>query len=185
MFEDVVLRIVDCERACGVGRALSRSCRTQLESRIRPRVERLQNLFQLVAIGSEVLIDSKRVGQRDDRDQISRLHLLVQIILRSVNGTLNLVGLHGREIEKQNDQPTVFDSLVLLARTSRAGGLCRGLRWGAQQIHLIHRKLWRILGVLEVEGCHLLWLVIFENCEILGLQIANKVSALVTHADVD
>ena len=111
--EDVVLSVVHGERIGVVGSAFSRADAAFLETGAGAQIEALQRFLKLCAIGGEILIQRDAVAERDDRDQVGRLHLLIDIVLCRYSGTLDFVRLHRREIKEQDDQPPVLNGLLL------------------------------------------------------------------------
>ena len=73
-------------------------------------------LLQQIVIGSEILIDQQRAAQRNNRNQICRNHLRVDVLLRRRDRAIDFVRLHGGEIEEQNDEAVIFDGLLCCRR---------------------------------------------------------------------
>ena len=183
--EDVVLGIVNGEGLTGIGRTFGRARRAQFESGVRAQVEGLQDDLQLFAIGGEVLVDGDGISQRHNRNQIGWLHLLVEVILCGVGRAFDLVGLHRRQVEEQDDQPAIFDRRLLRIGSGSAGrDRLHLFRWRAQQIRLLHRDLLHVFRVLDVEGRYLLRLVVFQHGEVFRFQVAHRITILVAHGDV-
>src|SRR6266851_4222278 len=131
-------------------------------------------------VGGEVLIDGQGVAQRDQGDQVRRNHLLVHIVLGCGGGAVDFVRLHGTEVEKQNDEPPVFERTGF-DRRGCAGGLGLSL---AQQRRLCRGRGQYRIRIFEIERNHLLGLVIFQYGEVFALEIANRVAVLVAHGHV-
>ena len=179
--EDVVLGIVHGERPAGLGCAFGRAGAAFFEARAGARIEGLQRFLQQRAIGSEILIHAERVAQRDHGDQVGRHHLLVHIVLRRGGGLVDFIRLHGAEIEKQDDEPAVFQrpgcQSVELRRLpcgwagrSNGGFGRRGREHG--------------VGIFQIEREHLLRLVVFEHGEVFALQVAHRIAIPVAHGHV-
>src|SRR5580700_7539425 len=80
---------------------------------------------------------------------------------------VDFVGLHGREIEEQYNEASVFELGRSVCRGSYRS-LLRGRRL-RQRLCLGHIQRWDGIDVLHVEGKNLLLLVVFEDREILRL----------------
>ena len=78
-----------------------------------PALNDLELFLEQIVIGGEILIHQQRTSQRNNRDQVGRRHLLVDIVLRGGDGVIDFVGLHGGEIEEQNDQAAIFELIEL------------------------------------------------------------------------
>ena len=102
-----------------------------------------------------------------------------------------LGGLHGRKIEEHRDQPPVLQLVGLEGRICRRGfggrgwfGLHRSARLERGRRHFERRQC-RSVQVLQLEHRDLLRLAVFEQCELVLLQIFDRFTALVFYRDVD
>ncbi len=130
-------------------------------------------------VGGEVLVHAERCGHGDQRDEICRLHLLVHVVLRGFHRAVQIVGLHGAEIEEHDDEPVVAqDGLVRMGCLvqQRSGGELAadgGLRL----------LLYELVDVLEVEGLDALRFAVFEDGEVGGLQSLHHFAGLLIAND--
>src|ERR1700723_2240711 len=132
-------------------------------------------------IRSEILIHQQRTSERNNRHQIRRRHLRVDIVLGRRDCMVDFVRLHGGEIEEQNNQPPIFELSGCICRRRRRRRLPGNFR---QRLHLSHIHRRHGIYVLHIKGKNLLRLVIFENREVLRLQSLHKVSVLIPHRHV-
>ena len=144
------------------------------------RLKDLQRFLQQRPIGSEVLVHTQRAAQRDHRDQVGGHHLLVHIVLRGGCGLVDFVRLHGAEIEKQDDEPPVFQGPG--GEDGRSVGALRLSR--AKQCRFCRSGRKHSIGIFQIERNHLLRLVIFENGKVLALEVAHRIAVLVAHSHV-
>src|ERR1039457_5530847 len=121
--EDVVLRIVCSKRLAGILRAFRRAGGTFFKSLAAARTKGLELFLEQLMIGGEILVDQQSTSQRNNRDQIRRSHLSVDIVLRGSHRAIDFVRFHGGAIEEQNNETTILK----LIRRSR----CRSgrVRW--------------------------------------------------------
>jgi hypothetical protein len=97
-----------------------------------------------------------------------------------VDRLVDFIRLHGAEIEKQDDEPAVFQGPVDESR-SFACALRRG---GAKQRRFGRDGRENGVGILQVEGNHLLRLVIFEQSEVFALQVTHRIAIPVAHGHI-
>ena len=106
--------------------------------------------------GSEVLIERKGAVEGNNGGQVGRLHLLVDVVARGILGPLQVLGLHGRDVEEHHDQAVV----VQLVRGGDAVHVAQdAVGRLAVDGGLVERR--SLIDALEVEAGDLLRLAIF------------------------
>src|SRR5581483_10938032 len=128
-----------------------------------------------VVIGRKVLVDRQRRRERRDRDEIGRRELVVDVVVRSLDGAVDFLGLHRAEIEEQYDETA--PAHVDLRRRQRRGG---GRRFRGRLLRQDRRRLGRgrdrrvgRVELLEVERRDRLRLVVFRDGEVVARQAAH------------
>ena len=109
--KDVVFRFVWCERGRRICRAVETvgiGGRAIGESFISAGVETGEDALQLLFIRGEIQIDIESVGKSDDRYQIRRRHLPIDIFHCRFCRPFDFFRLERTEIEKEDDEPAVF-----------------------------------------------------------------------------
>ena len=175
--EDVVFRIVGGERLTRIRRPLGRARRAFLESLAAARAECTQLFLQQRVIRGKVLIHQQRTSQRDNRHQVRRLHLRIDIMFGGRDSMVDFVRFHGREIEEQDNQTPVFELARCLRRRVTPASSAPGRFRQRLRLRHLHRR--QSIDVFDIEGNNLLRLVVLQNREILRLQSRHKLSALV------
>ena len=80
---------------------------------------------QRVLVGGKVLVDLERVAERNQRDQIGRLHFLLEEIARRIHAAVQVFGLHRGEVEEHHDEAMVAQ----VFGTRDDHGLAARCRW--------------------------------------------------------
>ena len=175
----VVLRLVGREGS-GVFHLIGGAGGSRVKSRALGAGVGVHGVQQQMLIGGEVLIERERLVEGDDRDQVRRMHLLVDVIAGGILRAIEIVGLHRRDVEEHHDQPMIAQLLpgwragsapkIAVGRVGVDGGL-------------IERR--GLVDVLKVEADDLLRLAILLNLEILfGETLHHLAGLLVAHHDV-
>ncbi len=142
----------------------------------------MQSFFKRAAVGSEILIHSQRNRRaRPPTPGPPAPSVCRHSSVPRGHGVVDFIGLHGAKIEKQNDETPVFQRAV-------GDGLCYIGRLGLGRRQ--QRRLGRGRGqygvcIFEIERNDLLRLIVFENGEVLTLEVAHRVAILVAHGHVD
>ncbi len=122
-------------------------------------------------VGGEVLVHGEAGGQADDGDEVGRLHLLVDVVLGGLDGAVDVFGLHGAEVEEDDDEAVVAQVL--------RGGAEAGVRAGRAMVGLagdgvLFGEDGGCVDALEVEAGDLLRLVVFEDGEVGGFEVPGR-----------
>ncbi len=136
-------------------------------------------------VGGEILIDEEGTSQRNNRDQVGRSHLCIDVVLGGSDGAIDFVGLHGGEIEEQNDEAAIFELVGRIGGGIRWGGTCWLSRRSFERSGLRHTLVGNSIDVLQIEGNDFLWFVVFENRKVFWFEATHEISTLVPDRHVD
>ena len=120
-----------------------------------------------VFVGGKVLIDAERVAERDQSDEVGGLHFCAQEGLRRIHGALQILGLHGGEVEEHHDQSVIAQFLGLgdddgfVAVAGGAGGEAADGGFVERRGHV---------DAFEIEGVDGLLFAVFEDFEVALLE---------------
>ena len=131
-------------------------------------------------VGGEILIEREAGIERDDGDQVGGLHLFVDVILRGVDGAVDVLRLHRGEVEEEDDQPVIAELLVGGDDVLR-GRLRRRASGHAADGGFVERS--GLIDAFEVEGGDLLRLAVFEDGEVALLETADDFAGLLVADD--
>ncbi len=104
---DVVVFLLIGSEGSGVFHLVGRAGGSRLKSRALGSGVGVDRVQQQLLIGGEVLIERERLVKGDDRDQVRRLHLLVDVVAGRVLCPLQVFRLHRGDVEEHHDQAMV------------------------------------------------------------------------------
>ena len=112
-----------------------------------------------LVVGGEVLVHIEGGVERDEGDEIGGLHLLVDEVLGAFDGAVDVLGLHGGEIEEEDHKAVVAEVFgvggeVFVEQVGDGGLAGDGVLFGEDG---------GLVDVLVVEAGDLLGFVVFED----------------------
>src|SRR6185437_1242257 len=189
---DVELAVVGGEGRAVIGGAVARSGVARLEAAAGRGIEAFEDFEQGGFVGGEILVDLQRVAQGGDGGQIGRLHLLLDVGLGLLHYVLNVLGLHGGEVEVEHDQAPVAILGTVGGHGDRGrgspfgGGLDRGFQGGGgADGGGGGGGRGGSVNVLEVEAGDVLRLAVLDQGHVAGLEVGDQVPFGVGGGEVD
>ncbi len=117
-------------------------------------------------VRGKVLIHAERSIQADQGDEVGRLHLLVDVVLRRLHGAVDVFGLHTAQVEEHDDQTMVLQLAgvrgKIVIQKFGDGRLARYCRVFVEDCGFVN--------VLVVEACDGLGLSVLEDGKVAGFQ---------------
>ena len=124
-----------------------------------------------VLVCGKVLVHGERVAQRDQRDEIGGLHFGFEEGLGRFHTALQILWLHGSEVEEHHDEP-VIAQLLGLGHNHRLAA--RGAGGEAAHRGLLERR--GHVDALEIKSRDLLLFAVFVDSEVALLEVFDDLA---------
>lgn len=109
-------------------------------------------------VGRKILIEGERAIERKNGYQVGRLHLVFDVIARGLLRPGEIVRLHRREIEEQDNQTVVVELLLSSDALLRTEDLVRSFSADRGLV-----ESGGLIDIFKVEARNLLRLVVFKD----------------------
>ncbi len=177
---DVVVFGFVRREGAGVFHLVGRARRTKAVAGALRAAVAVHGFEQQIFAGGKVLVERKRRIERDDGNQVRRMHLFVDVVAGSVLSANDIVGLHRGDVEEHDDE-AVIAQLFLGSRA----GLCAKDPIGRGGVDGGFVEGGGFVDVFKVEAGDMLRLAVLGNGEIFfGETLHGRAGLLVDDNDV-